>query len=158
FKRKRRTIGGRRRGLIMDLQFSVLASGSTGNAFYLASDDTELLVDAGLSGKKLDGLFHSIGKDPRNLSGILVTHEHNDIIKKLGIFEKNYNLQNYENEKSFSNMDKQIDKLTVVECVHLEENTEKTFGNIDIESFSVSYDAVDPMFFNFHADNKKVSL
>ncbi|HLR23583.1 MAG TPA: MBL fold metallo-hydrolase [Pseudogracilibacillus sp.] len=142
----------------MDLQFSVLASGSTGNAFYLASDDTELLVDAGLSGKKLDGLFHSIGKDPRNLSGILVTHEHSDHIKGLGIFARKYNLPIYANEKTWSSMEKQLGKLTVDQCFHFEANTVKTFGNIDIESFSVSHDAVDPMFFNFHAGNKKVSL
>src|SRR5699024_3796900 len=140
-KRKRRTSGGRRRGLIMDLQFSVLASGSTGNAFYLESVDTELLVDTGLSRKKLDGLSHSIGKDPRNLSGIVVTHEHSDHIKGLGIFARKYNLPIYANEKTWSSMEKQLGKLTVDQCFHFEANTVKTFGNIDIEFFSVSHDA-----------------
>src|SRR5699024_12661290 len=104
----------------MDLQFSVLASGSTGNAFYLASDDTELLVDAGLSGKKLDGLFHSIGKDTRNLSGILVTHEHSDHIKGLGIFARKYNLPIYVKDKTWSSIEMHLGKITVDHCIHFD--------------------------------------
>src|SRR5699024_12352825 len=111
--RDRRSSVCRRRRFIGDVRFGVFVYGSKGNEFYLASDDTELLVDAGLSGKKLDGLFHSIGKDPRNLSGILVTHEHSDHIKGLGIFARKYNLPIYANEKTWSSMEKQLGKLTV---------------------------------------------
>ena len=142
----------------MALEFSVLASGSTGNAFYLASDEMELLVDAGLSGKKLDSLFSQINKDPRNLSGILVTHEHSDHIKGLGIFARKYNLPIYANERTWKAMEKQLGKLTVDQCFQFEPNTVKTFGNIDVESFSVSHDAIDPMFFAFHSENKKIAL
>lgn len=67
------------------MRFSVLASGSTGNAFYLESNETRLLVDVGLSGKKMDQLFNEIEVDPTKLNGILVTHEHSDHIKGLGI-------------------------------------------------------------------------
>ena len=88
----------------MSLQFSVLASGSTGNAFYIASEKTKLLVDAGLSGKKMDQLFENIGKDPSELSGILVTHEHSDHVKGLGIFARKYNLPIYANEKTWNSM------------------------------------------------------
>src|SRR5699024_3651773 len=102
--------------------------------------------------------FHSIGKDPRNLSGILVTHEHSDHIKGLGIFARKYNLPIYAKEKTWSSMEKQIVKLTVDQCFHFEANTVKTFGHIDIESFSISHDAVDPMVFNYDAGNKKVSV
>ena len=47
------------------MKFSVLASGSTGNAFYIESDETRLLVDAGLSGKQTEGLLEQIGKSAR---------------------------------------------------------------------------------------------
>ncbi|MFE7496468.1 MBL fold metallo-hydrolase, partial [Bacillus velezensis] len=46
----------------MGLQFSVLASGSTGNAFYLETEEHSFLVDAGLSGKAMDGLMEKIGR------------------------------------------------------------------------------------------------
>lgn len=69
----------------MSLNFSVLASGSTGNAIYVETDEHSLLIDAGLSGKQMENLFQEIQRDIKNLSGILVTHEHSDHIKGLGI-------------------------------------------------------------------------
>lgn len=140
------------------MRFSVLASGSTGNAFYIETDEVRLLVDAGLSGKQLDRLFGEIQIDPSKLSGILVTHEHSDHIKGLGIIARKYNLPIYANAKTWQAMDNSIGEISVDQKFHFEANSVKTFGNIDIESFSVSHDAVDPMFFTFHRGNKKVAL
>ncbi|PXW83620.1 phosphoribosyl 1,2-cyclic phosphodiesterase [Pseudogracilibacillus auburnensis] len=142
----------------MTMRFSVLASGSTGNAFYLETNKTRLLVDAGLSGKQLDRLFGEIHVDPSKLSGILVTHEHSDHIKGLGIIARKYNLPIYANEKTWHAMDKNIGELSLDQKFHFDTNSIKTFGDIDVESFSVSHDAVDPMFFTFHHRNKKVAL
>ncbi|WP_217587434.1 MBL fold metallo-hydrolase [Lentibacillus saliphilus] len=142
----------------MTLRFSVLASGSTGNAFYIESDQTKLLVDAGLSGKKMDRLFSEIHVNPSELSGILVTHEHSDHIKGLGIIARKYNLPIYANERTWNAMDGMIGKLTPDQKFHFGVEEVKTFGDIDVESFGVSHDAADPMFFTFHKDGKKVAL
>src|SRR5690625_7633966 len=96
----------------MTLRFSVLASGSTGNAFYIESNQTKLLVDAGRSGKQMDRLFKEIGVNPEELSGILVTHEHSYHIKGLGIIARKYSLPIYENEKTWKSMEKSIEKIT----------------------------------------------
>jgi len=140
------------------MRFSVLASGSTGNAFYLESNETRLLVDVGLSGKKMDQLFNEIEVDPTKLNGILVTHEHSDHIKGLGILARKYDLPIYANELTWKAMEKNIGKISPEQRFHFEANSVKTFGNIDVESFSVSHDAADPMFFNFHCEGRKVSL
>lgn len=142
----------------MSMRFSVLASGSTGNAFYIETDQTKLLVDAGLSGKQMDRLFQQIAADPKALDGILVTHEHSDHIKGLGILARKYNLPIYANEKTWKAMEKGIGKIELDQKFHFEANKVQTFGNIDVESFSVSHDAVDPMFFTFRHGNKKVAL
>src|SRR5690606_16087038 len=142
----------------MTMRFSVLASGSTGNAFYLESNETRLLVDVGLSGKKMDQLFNEIEVDPTKLNGILVTHEHSDHIKGLGILARKYDLPIYANELTWKAMEKNIGKISPEQRFHFEANSVKTFGNIDVESFSVSHDAADPMFFNFHCEGRKVSL
>lgn len=142
----------------MTLRFSVLASGSTGNAFYIESGETRLLVDAGLSGKQLDRLFSEVHVDPSKLTGILVTHEHSDHIKGLGIMARKYNLPIYANDKTWKAMEKSIGKITVDQKFHFDMGEIKTFGNIDVESFGVSHDAAEPMFYTFHQGDKKVAL
>ena len=142
----------------MTLRFSVLASGSTGNAFYIESDEQRLLVDAGLSGKQLDRLFSEVAVDPSALSGILVTHEHSDHIKGLGIIARKYNLPIYANEKTWTAMEPSLGKLTTDQKFHFGLDEVKTFGDIDVQSFGVSHDAAEPMFYTFHKDGKKVAL
>lgn len=142
----------------MTLRFSVLASGSTGNAFYVESEKEKLLVDAGLSGKQMDQLFQKINVDPSALSGILVTHEHSDHIKGLGVLARKYQLPIYANEKTWHAMEGKIGKLNVDQKFHFGMEQVKTFGDIDVESFGVSHDAADPMFYVFHHKGKKVAL
>lgn len=142
----------------MSLRFSVLASGSTGNAFYIESDRTKLLVDAGLSGKEMDRLFAEIDVDPSQISGILVTHEHSDHIKGLGVIARKYQLPIYANEKTWKRMENSIGKLTVDQKFIFDSYSVKTFGDIDVESFRVSHDAIEPMFYTFHQGNNKVAL
>lgn len=142
----------------MSLRFSVLASGSSGNAFYIESDKARLLVDVGLSGKQMNKLFQEVQVDPTKLDGILVTHEHSDHIKGLGVLARKYNLPIYANEKTWHKMDGSIGKITTEQKFHFEANTIQTFADIDVQSFSVSHDAVDPMFFTFHQGNEKVAL
>lgn len=142
----------------MSLRFSVLASGSTGNAFYIESDQESLLVDAGLSGKQLDHLFSKIHVDPASLTGILVTHEHTDHIKGLGIIARKYNLPIYANEKTWKAMENSIGKLSIDQKFHFGMEEVKSFGNIEVESFGVSHDAAEPMFYMFRNNGKKVAL
>ncbi|GEN53163.1 MBL fold metallo-hydrolase [Halobacillus faecis] len=142
----------------MSMRFSVLASGSTGNAFYIESGDERILVDAGLSGKKMEGLLDQVNIDPQSLSRILVTHEHSDHIKGLGIMARRYNLPIYANEKTWNAMEGQIGKLSIDQKFHFSMEETRTFGGLDVESFAVSHDAADPMFYTFHKDGKKIAL
>ncbi|WP_047980154.1 MBL fold metallo-hydrolase [Ornithinibacillus contaminans] len=142
----------------MTLRFSVLASGSTGNAFYIESEKEKLLVDAGLSGKQMDKLFQEVNVAPEELSGILVTHEHSDHIKGLGIVARKYNLPIYANEKTWKAMEGSIGKLSLDQKFIFNMEEVKTFGDIDVESFGVSHDAAEPMFYTFRNNGKKVAL
>lgn len=142
----------------MSLQFSVLASGSTGNAIFVETEEHSFLVDAGLSGKQMEALFQQIDRDMGKLSGILVTHEHSDHIKGVGILARKYNLPIYANEKTWQAMDGLIGQVPVDQKFHFDMETVKTFGSLDIESFGVSHDAADPMFYVFHQDGKKLVL
>ncbi|WP_409296342.1 MBL fold metallo-hydrolase [Peribacillus sp. SCS-26] len=142
----------------MSMHFSVLASGSTGNAIFVEADGQSFLVDAGLSGKQMDLLFKQIGKDPSELSGLLVTHEHSDHIKGLGILARKYKLPVYANAKTWAAMERNIGEVPLDQKFTFDMETVKSFGGLDIESFGVSHDAAEPMFYVFHHGGKKLVL
>ncbi|KAB7707602.1 MBL fold metallo-hydrolase [Bacillus aerolatus] len=142
----------------MTMRFSVLASGSTGNAFYVETGEQAFLVDAGLSGKQMEALFSSIDRELKNLSGILVTHEHSDHIKGLGVLARKYKLPIYANERTWQAMENLIGNVDVEQKFTFDMETIKSFGGLDIESFGVSHDAAEPMFYVFHHEGKKLVL
>ena len=73
----------------MAVKLTLLASGSAGNSAYVETDETRVLVDAGLSPRQTRVRLASIGRAPENLNAILITHEHSDHITGLaGLAEK----------------------------------------------------------------------
>jgi len=140
------------------MKFSVLASGSSGNAVYVENEEHSFLVDVGLSGKKMDELFQEIDRDIKKLSGIFITHEHSDHIKGLGVLARKYGVPIFANEKTWSAMDPLIGKVPLDQRFLFDMETVKQFGSIDIQSFAVSHDAADPMFYIFHENDRKLVL
>ncbi|MET3193069.1 MBL fold metallo-hydrolase [Bacillus sp. OAE603] len=139
----------------MSLHFSVLASGSTGNALYVGTEQTKLLVDAGLSGKAMESLFKDINRDIKEVSGILVTHEHSDHIKGLGVLARRYQVPIYANEKTWKAMNHLIGDIPTEQKFIFNMETTHQFGDLEVESFGVSHDAAEPMFYVFHHNGKK---
>ncbi|MDF1510631.1 MBL fold metallo-hydrolase [Robertmurraya sp. DFI.2.37] len=142
----------------MGMRFSVLASGSTGNAVYVETEEHSFLVDAGLSGKQMEALFAHIGRDMDKLSGLLVTHEHSDHIKGVGVVARKYKLPIYANEKTWNAMNGLIGEIPTEQKFTFDMESVKSFGSLDIESFGVSHDAAEPMFYIFHHAGKKLVL
>jgi len=140
------------------MRFSVLASGSSGNAIYVETEEHAFLVDAGLSGRKMEELFASVDRSMKNLSGILVTHEHSDHIKGLGVLARKYNVPIYANAKTWVAMEHLVGNIPIEQRFHFDMETVKTFGSLDIQSFAVSHDAADPMFYVFHENGRKLVL
>ncbi|MEH6889558.1 MBL fold metallo-hydrolase [Bacillus sp. JJ864] len=142
----------------MSLHFSVLASGSTGNALYVGTEREKLLVDAGLSGKAMEALFQQAELDINSISGILVTHEHSDHIKGLGVLARKYHLPIYANEKTWNAMEHLVGNIPADQKFVFSIGEVKTFGDIEVESFGVSHDAAEPMFYAFHHNGRKLAL
>lgn len=142
----------------MSLQFSILASGSTGNAIYIKTDAQQFLIDCGLSGKKMTALLNKVSCDPAQLNGIFVSHEHSDHIKGIGVFARKYKTPIYANSKTWQAMANNIGQVPIDQKFIFETGSVQTFKDIDIESFGVSHDAADPMFFVFHHHGKKLTL
>ncbi|AYU54116.1 MBL fold metallo-hydrolase [Staphylococcus debuckii] len=140
------------------IRMSVLASGSTGNATYVESDKGSLLVDVGLTGKKMEELFGKIDRNIADLNGILVTHEHVDHIKGLGVLARKYKLPIYANEKTWKAIEKKDSKIPMDQKFIFNPYETHELGGFDIESFNVSHDAIDPQFYIFHNNYKKFTM
>lgn len=138
-----------------DLRISILASGSSGNAIYVESSKTKLLVDCGLTGKKTAELLKQIDRDPFDLDAILVSHEHSDHIHGVGVMSRKYDLDIYANQKTWEAMEPKIGRIKLEHKNLFNLNEVKTIGDIDIQSFAVSHDAIDPQFYTFHKNNKQ---
>ncbi|MBY5020622.1 MBL fold metallo-hydrolase [Streptococcus suis] len=135
-------------------QYSILASGSSGNCFYLETPKKKILVDAGLSGKKITSLLAEIDRKPEDIDAILVTHEHSDHIHGIGVLARKYGMDIYANDLTWQAMDSKLGKIDMAQKHIFELGATKTFGDLDIESFGVSHDAASPQFYRFMKDDK----
>lgn len=128
------------------LQFTTLGSGSAGNAALVQDGRTRLLLDAGLSGKQIRLRLGALGVDPASLDGILITHEHIDHCGALAVFCKKYEVPIVCNTLTAEVLRREtMAHYTNWRIFH----TGRTFsiGSIEVESFSVPHDAVDPVGF-----------
>lgn len=140
------------------LKFSVLASGSTGNCIYVGTEQFSLLIDVGISGKQAEASLQGIGVKPEDLDAILVTHEHSDHIKGIGIMARRYNIPIYANAKTWTELESQIGTVKVEQQQIFETGETRELGDLAIQSFGISHDAVEPMGYCFYHGNKKLSV
>ncbi|MBP1932305.1 MBL fold metallo-hydrolase [Ammoniphilus resinae] len=140
------------------MRFSILASGSSGNAILVETDQTKILVDAGLSGKQMEAQLREVNVDPKSLDAILVTHEHSDHIKGVGVLARRYDLPVYSHEKTWAELDRLIGEIPESQKFLYEEGEVKHFADLEIESFGISHDAAFPMGFCFYQGEKKLTL
>lgn len=134
---------------------SVLASGSTGNAVYIQIGDTKLLVDAGISARRIQVALAGIGVAVEDLNGILITHEHRDHINGLITLTKKYKLPIYTRADTFRSMYCRASILE--ECCH-PIGDQFGIGGLKIETFNISHDAADPVGFSIYGKDIKCTV
>lgn len=127
------------------MRFAVLGSGSKGNCTLVESGTTRILIDAGFSGKELQARLHELGVDPADLSAILVTHEHDDHIRGVGVLARRLQLRVYGNEATWRAGENRLGAMPR----RLEFQVGETFvlDGVQVHPFAVSHDAADPVGF-----------
>lgn len=135
-----------------------LFSGSSGNAIYVTNNNTKILVDAGLSGKRIEEALFSIGEDIRDVQAILISHEHMDHIMGAGVLARRFGIPVYANKRTWDNMYGVLKNIKP-ECIRVF-NTGDNFciGDIEIHTFRTPHDAVEPVGFSFLYKGKKVTI
>jgi phosphoribosyl 1,2-cyclic phosphodiesterase len=139
------------------VKFCVLASGSSGNAALLATDKTRILVDAGLSMKELAKRLASIGEHLETLDAILITHEHSDHVSGLPVLARNKKIAPtiYMTRLTLPTIDW---GETVPRLEPFQAGARLRIGDIDVQSFGIPHDAIDPVGFAFEAQGVRIGV
>ncbi|HTS65521.1 MAG TPA: MBL fold metallo-hydrolase [Candidatus Acidoferrales bacterium] len=140
------------------VKFCVLASGSSGNAALLVTDHARVLVDTGLSLLQLRKRLASIGEDLNSIDAVLVTHEHSDHIAGLPVLARNRDVRaviwvSRLTEPAIAWGERRPARLETFQA-----GAEFTIGDIEVQSFSIPHDAVDPVGFCFEAQGVRVGI
>jgi phosphoribosyl 1,2-cyclic phosphodiesterase len=139
------------------VKFCVLASGSSGNVAFVATNRTRILVDAGLSVKELLRRLAAIGEAADAFDAILVTHEHSDHVCGLLRLARKLKLKTpiYVSRLTHPMIDWEGCAPPVE---RFQAGTDWTIGDIKVESFTIPHDAVDPVGFRFCAEGVRIGI
>lgn len=140
------------------LKFRSLYSGSTGNSLYVESENTKILVDSGVSMKKLTTALTTNDVKLEDIDAIIVTHEHSDHVQSLGMISSKYNIPVFANEKTWDAMPKQRDKISDTNQKFFVSYEKFEIGDLIIDPFSIPHDAADPCGFNIMNNKDKISI
>ncbi len=140
------------------LNFCSLYSGSSGNCLFVESDNAKILIDAGVSLKKIEEGLNSLEVPSSSIDAILVTHEHSDHIKSLANLSKKYNLPVYSCKETFDAMPLQTSKISEDNIHKIKIGEHFSINDLDISSFSIPHDASNPCGFTISNRNKKIGI
>jgi len=138
------------------VETAVLSSGSKGNSTYIRAGNYSVLIDAGLSGKGLEARMDALDLDPADLDALLITHEHKDHIKGVGILSRRYNLPIYANDGTWGAAEAKLGKIKPENRRVFTEDF--VIGELKFSPYAVSHDASQPVGYVCYADNKKIVL
>ncbi len=137
-----------------------IASGSSGNCIYVGSENTHLLVDTGISKKRIEESLTELGVKGEELSGILITHEHVDHIQGLGVLSRKYEIPIYATKgtivgiqccKGLGDISSGLFREIAKDCMF-------EVGDFTVKPFAISHDANEPCGYRIEKDDKSVAI
>ena len=137
-----------------------IASGSSGNCIYIGSESTHILVDAGISNKRIQQGLKEIGLKGEDLSGILITHEHSDHIRGLGVLARKYGLPIYATKGTIAAIRRTKSLGTINDGLFhpITAGEPFTIGGITVDPVHISHDAADPVAYFFESGQKRIGV
>ena len=142
------------------MRFLSIASGSSGNSYYIGSENTTVLLDAGISMKRIEEGLKKADRSCKDVDAILITHEHSDHIKSLGVLSRKYNIPIYATYGTVDGI-MTVNSLgtfdyNLLKPIH---NTDTfVIGDIRVNTCPVSHDAADPVCYSFENNSHKISV
>lgn len=140
------------------MRFCSLSSGSSGNCLYIETKKSKFLIDVGLSGVRLNKLMESRGLRASELDFILVSHEHSDHAKGVGVVSRRYDIPILSNEGTWLAMENRLGKIKDKNLKIFETEKEFEYRDLAIKPIRIFHDAQDPVGFVIHSGSKKISI
>lgn len=138
------------------IRFSLLGSGSGGNALLVSTACGKILIDSGLSLRQLRLRAAQVGAALNDLKAVFVTHEHSDHVNGLGSLARQLKVPVFMTPGTFDNLPSSVGKLPRVELFEAGEDI--AVGDMVISTFSVSHDAADPVSYVVQCDGARLGL
>ena len=137
-----------------------IASGSSGNCIYVGSDNAHVLVDAGISGKRITQGLNSLDLTGEDIDGILVTHEHSDHIQGLGVIARKYHIPIYATGGTVDAMSrmKSLGKMPDGIFHEIREDEPFVIKDMTVNPFTISHDAVQPVGYRLECGEQAVGI
>ncbi len=136
-----------------------LSSGSSGNCVFVSSGLTRILIDAGASGAKIAQELTEIGESIDLIDALLITHEHIDHIKSMGVLARKHAISLYGTKKTFEaalSGRYSVGKIDAGLINHIVPDESFMIGDILVKPFSVSHDAADPVAYTFESGGLRI--
>lgn len=135
-----------------------IASGSSGNCIYVGSDATHLLVDVGISGKRVEEGLAFLGLNGRDLDGIFITHEHSDHIAGLGVISRKYQIPIFATRGTMNAILNGKNAPDAELFQEVEPDTGIIIKDLKVNPMKISHDAAQPVAYRFGYGSKKVAV
>lgn len=139
------------------MRFVSIASGSSGNCTYIGSENAHILVDAGISCKRITDSLRELDVKPQELNGIFITHEHTDHIQGLRVMAKKYGIPIYGTKDTLQKIRIYDKKKEIDEGLYcpLQPDIPVCAGDLTVNPFSSSHDAADPVVYRIETGTGK---
>ncbi|MBO8125756.1 MAG: MBL fold metallo-hydrolase [Firmicutes bacterium] len=138
------------------MEFSAIASGSSGNCIYVKSKSTAILIDAGITGKRIVQNLSELGSCAEDLQAVLVTHEHRDHISGVGVMARKFGLAVYANGSTWAGMNPYIGPIPERQKKIFESGSVFCVGDLEVTTFRTSHDSRESV--GFIIDDGKTQL
>ncbi len=143
------------------MHVSVLASGSSGNTSLITTPEHKILMDAGLSGKKIKNLLKQVHVDIKDIDMAFLSHDHSDHSSGLGVLMRRYpHIDAFANSGTWQYLldTNKIGRRPVQQMNTIEPGQSRTFGDLDVTAFATSHDAAEPQYYVFSSGGKRIAF
>ena len=142
------------------MDFCSITSGSSGNCIFVGSDQASILIDAGISGKRIEMGLNSIERTTSDMDGILITHEHSDHIKGLGVLARKHHIPIYATGGTIEAIKRCSSLGKIDEGLFREIRADEAFQieDLKIAPFAISHDAAEPVAYRVNHGEQSVGV